>query len=134
MASGISNRQITDIAEVYGGSADENRTRPVQMTTTHRGLQQLGHNDLWMPACIRSSGTTQQSRDSTMLAFHGSVSRLHHGTYAPAIVITDVTTGKRSKIKLVAHFAEKEKARDQARERAAIARAYCRMSLPGFAY
>jgi hypothetical protein len=69
-----------------------------------------------------------------MLAFYGSVSRLHDGTYAPAIVITDVTTGKRRKIKLAAHFAEKEKAWSQARERAAIAGAYCRLSLPALAY
>jgi len=46
----------------------------------------------------------------------------------PVVVITDVKTSRRSKIKLAAHFAEKEKAW----ERAAIARAYCRMSLPGF--
>jgi hypothetical protein len=132
MASGISNRQIASHKAAPKFTADEDRTGPVQMTTTHRGLQRLGR--MWMPACIRYSGTAQQSRDSTMLAFHGSVSRLHDGTYAPAIVITEVTTGKRSKIKLAAHFAEKERARDQARERAAIARAYCRMSLPGFAY
>ncbi len=69
-----------------------------------------------------------------MLAFHGSVSRSHDGSYVPAIVVTDVTTGKRSRIKLAAHFAEMEKARDQARERAAVARAYCRMSMPGSAY
>jgi hypothetical protein len=69
-----------------------------------------------------------------MLAFHGSVSRLHDGTYASAIVITDVTTGKRRRIQLAAHFAEKEKACSQARERAAIARAYCRVSLPELAY
>jgi hypothetical protein len=45
-----------------------------------------------------------------MLAFHGSVSLLRDGTYVPAIVITDVTTGERRRIKLAAHFAEKETA------------------------
>jgi hypothetical protein len=69
-----------------------------------------------------------------MLAFHGSVSRLHDGTYAPAIIITDVTTGKRRRITLAGHFAESVKARNEARERAAMGRAYCRMFLPGFAY
>ena len=69
-----------------------------------------------------------------MLAFHGSISRLHDGTYAPAIVITDVTTGKQRRIKLAAHFAEEEKARNQARERAAIARAYSRLSLSQLAH
>jgi hypothetical protein len=60
--------------------------------------------------------------DSTMFAFHGSVSRLHDGTYAPAIVITDVTTGKRRRIRLATHFAEKRKAQNQARERSDRAR------------
>ena len=69
-----------------------------------------------------------------MLAFHGSVSRLHDGTYAPAIIITDVTTGKRRVIKLAGHFAEKEKARNEGRERAAIQRAFWRLSVPAFAY
>jgi hypothetical protein len=71
--------------------------------------------------------------DSTLPALDGSVSRLHDGTYAPAIVITDLTTGKRRRIKLAAHFTEKEKAWNQARERAAVARAYGRMSLPELA-
>lgn len=69
-----------------------------------------------------------------MLAFHGSVSTLDDGAYAPAIIITDMTTGKWRRIKLDAHFAEKEKAWSEARERAATARAYCRVSLPGLAY
>jgi hypothetical protein len=69
-----------------------------------------------------------------MLAFYGSVSRLHDGAYAPAIVITDQTTGKRRRVTLDAHFAEKEEAWNDARERAATARAYCRLSLPGLAY
>ena len=70
-----------------------------------------------------------------MLAFHGSISRLHDGTYAPAIVITDVATGKQRRIKLAAHFAEEEKARKKARERAAaIARAYSRLSLSQLAH
>jgi hypothetical protein len=68
-----------------------------------------------------------------MFAFHGSVSRLHDGTYAPAIIITDVTTGKRRVIKLAGHFVEKEKARNEARERAAIQRAFWRLSVPAFA-
>jgi hypothetical protein len=80
------------------------------------------------------SRRAKQWMESAMLAFHGSVSRIHDGSYAPVIVITDVTTGKQRRIKLVAHFAEEEKARNQARERAAIARAYCRLSLPQLAH
>jgi hypothetical protein len=69
-----------------------------------------------------------------MFAFHGTVSRLHDGTYAPAIIITNMTTGKRRMIKLAGHFAERERARNEARERATIQRAFCRLFLPAFAY
>jgi len=69
-----------------------------------------------------------------MFALHGSVSRLHDGTYAPAIIITDVKTGKRRRINLAGNFAEKEKARNEARGRAAVQRALCRIFLPTFAY
>lgn len=49
-----------------------------------------------------------------MFALHGSVPRMDDGSYAPAIIITDLTTGKQRKIKLAGHFTEKEKARNEA--------------------
>jgi hypothetical protein len=59
---------------------------------------------------------------------------MHDGSYAPAIIITDMTTGKQRKIKLAGHFTEREKARNEARQRAAMDRAYCRTFMPGLAY
>ena len=69
-----------------------------------------------------------------MFAVHGSVSRMHDGSYVPAIIMIDLMTGKPRKIKSAGHFTEKKKARTEARQRAAMDHAYCRTSMPGLAY